>query len=121
MIPRPALTTISTVTRTVRPRRQPRQSRRTRTSGPPAQLEVFILRSCEADPKEREEWIAQHGREFDVMICFPKLVSTGLDLFDKVQCGHNYNCIVFYETGYKLNDMRQSVPPAWRIGQPRDC
>ena len=55
------------------------------------------------------------------MICFPKLVSTGLDLFSKVQGGHNYNCIVFYETGYKLNDMRQAARRAWRIGQPRDC
>ena len=62
-----------------------------------------------------------NGREFDVMICFPKLVSTGLDLFSKVQGGHNYNCIVFYETGYKLNDMRQAARRAWRIGQPRDC
>jgi hypothetical protein len=57
----------------------------------------------------------------DVMICFPKLVSTGLDLFSKVQGGHNYNCIVFYETGYKLNDMRQAARRAWRIGQPKDC
>ena len=46
---------------------------------------------------------------------------TGLDLFSKVQGGHNYNCIVFYETGYKLNDMRQAARRAWRIGQPRDC
>ena len=63
----------------------------------------------------------KHGREFDVMICFPQLVSTGLDLFSKVQGGHNYNCIVFYETGYKLNEMRQAARRAWRIGQPRDC
>ena len=63
----------------------------------------------------------RHGREFDVMICFPKLVCTGLDLFSKVQGGHNYNCIVFYETGYKLNEMRQAARRAWRIGQPRDC
>jgi hypothetical protein len=55
------------------------------------------------------------------MICFPKLVSTGLDLFSKVQGGHNYNCIIFYETGYSLNDMRQAARRAWRIGQPRDC
>ena len=48
-------------------------------------------------------------------------MSTGLDLFSKVQGGHNYNCIVFYETGYKLNVMRQAARRAWRIGQPRDC
>jgi Type III restriction enzyme, res subunit len=86
-----------------------------------AGLKVGIMRADDVEPKEREEWIARHGREFDVMICFPKLVSTGLDLFSKVQGGHNYNCIVFYETGYKLNEMRQAARRAWRIGQPRDC
>src|SRR6185437_5018806 len=84
-------------------------------------LKVGLLKSGDVDPKEREEWIAAHGREFDVMMCFPKMVSTGLDLFSKAQGGHNYNAIVFYETGYKLNDMRQAARRAWRIGQPRDC
>ncbi len=84
-------------------------------------LKVGIMRADDVEPKEREEWIARHGREFDVMICFPKRVSTGLDLFSKVQGGHNYNCIVFYETGYKLNEMRQAARRSWRIGQPRDC
>jgi hypothetical protein len=69
-------------------------------------LKVGIMRADDVEPKEREEWIAKHGREFDVMICSPQLVSTGLDLFSKVQGGHNYNCFVFYETGYKLNEMR---------------
>ena len=84
-------------------------------------LKVGVMRADDVEPKEREEWISKHGREYDVMICFPKLVSTGLDLFSKVQGGHNYNCIVFYETGYKLNEMRQAARRAWRIGQPRDC
>ncbi len=56
--------------------------------------------------------------EFDVMICFPQLVSTGLDLFSKEQGGHNFNCIVFYETGYKLNMMRQAARRAFRL-KPR--
>ncbi len=59
-----------------------------------------MLRSGDVDPKEREDWITQHGREFDVMISHPKLVSTGLDLFSKAQGGHNYSTIIFYETGY---------------------
>ncbi len=84
-------------------------------------LQVGIMRSEDVPPKEREAWIAEHGREYDVMICFPKLVSTGLDLFSKAAGGHNFNCIVFYETGYKLNEMRQAARRAWRIGQPRDC
>ena len=86
-----------------------------------AGLKVGIMKATDVEPKEREEWIMKHGRDFDVMICFPQLVSTGLDLFSKVQGGHNYNCIVFYETGYKLNMMRQAARRAWRIGQPRDC
>ena len=84
-------------------------------------LKVGILRSGDVNPKEREDWIAQNGRAFDVMICHPKLVSTGLDLFSKVQGGHNYNAIVFYQTGYNLFEMRQAARRAWRIGQPRDC
>jgi clan AA aspartic protease (TIGR02281 family) len=84
-------------------------------------LTVGVLRSGDVDPKEREDWIAQHGREFDVMLSHPKLVSTGLDLFSKVQGGHNYATIVFYETGYNLFDMRQAARRAWRIGQPKDC
>ena len=86
-----------------------------------AGLKVGIMRADDVEPKEREEWIAKHGRNFDVMICFPQLVSTGLDPFSKVQGGHNYDCIVFYETRYKLNMMRQAARRAWRIGQPRDC
>ena len=84
-------------------------------------LRVGILRSGDVDPKEREDWIARHGRAFDVMISHPQLVSTGLDLFSKAQGGHNYATLVFYETGYNLFTMRQAARRAWRIGQPRDC
>ena len=84
-------------------------------------LKVGVLRSGDVDPKEREDWIARHGREFDVMISHPQLVSTGLDLFSKAPGGHNYATLVFYETGYNLFTMRQAARRAWRIGQPRDC
>lgn len=84
-------------------------------------LKVGIMRSGDVGPKEREDWIAEHGREFDVMICHPKLVSTGLDLFSKAPGGHNFNVLVFYQTGYNLFDMRQAARRAWRIGQPKDC
>ncbi len=82
-------------------------------------LRVGILRAGDVDPKEREEWIIANGREFDVMISHPQLVSTGLDLFTKT--GHNYSTIVFYETGYNLFTMRQASRRSWRIGQRRDC
>jgi hypothetical protein len=84
-------------------------------------LNVGVLRSGDVDPKEREEWIARHGRRFDVVLSHPQLVSTGLDLFSKAPGGHNYATIVFYETGYNLFTMRQAARRAWRIGQPRDC
>jgi superfamily II DNA or RNA helicase len=84
-------------------------------------LKVGVLRSGDVDPKAREDWIAKHGREFDVMISHPKLVSTGLDLFSKAQGGHNYSTIVFYQTGYNLFDLRQAARRAWRIGQPKGC
>lgn len=84
-------------------------------------LRVGILRADDVEPMEREDWIAKHGREFDVMISHPQLVSTGLDLFVKRQGGHNYSTLVFYETGYNLNTMRQAARRAWRIGQPLDC
>jgi hypothetical protein len=84
-------------------------------------LKVGILRSTDVEPIDREEWIAAHGREYDVMISHPQLVSTGLDLFSKEPGGHNYSTLVFYETGYNLFTMRQAARRAWRIGQPRDC
>lgn len=84
-------------------------------------LKVGVLRSGDVDPIEREEWIAQNGRKYDVMLSYPSLVSTGLDLFSKAEGGHNYSTLVFYETGYNLFTMRQAARRAWRIGQPRDC
>ena len=35
-------------------------------------LKVGILRSDDVEPIEREEWIAKHGREFDVVISHPQ-------------------------------------------------
>jgi hypothetical protein len=84
-------------------------------------LKVGILRADTVDPIEREQWIEQNGRDYDVMISHPQLVSTGLDLFSKKLGGHNYSTIVFYETGYNLFTMRQAARRAWRIGQPLDC
>lgn len=82
-------------------------------------LKVGILKSEDVTPIEREEWIAKQGRDFDVMISHPQLVSTGLDLFKKGN--HNYSTLVFYQTGYNLFTMRQAARRAWRIGQPLDC
>jgi hypothetical protein len=68
----------------------------------------------------REEWIAQHAPSLDVMVSHPRLVETGLDLFDK-NGGHNFPTICFYETGYNLFTLRQAARRSWRIGQKEDC
>ena len=50
----------------------------------------------------------------------PKLVETGLDLFDKGGV-YNFPTLIFYQTGYNLFTMRQASRRAWRIGQRKDC
>jgi hypothetical protein len=84
-------------------------------------LRVGVLRADTCQPIEREAWIEQNGRDYDVMLSHPELVKTGLDLFSKNQGGHNYPTIVFYETGYNIFTMRQAARRSWRIGQPCDC
>ena len=84
-----------------------------------AGLKVGVLRSDDVEPIDREEWITKQGKDFDVMISHPQLVSTGLDLFKLGN--HNYSTLVFYQTGYNLFTMRQAARRAWRIGQPLDC
>ena len=84
-------------------------------------LKVGILRADTVEPIDREQWIEENGRDYDVMLSHPELVKTGLDLFSKAQGGHNYPTIIFYETGYNLFTMRQAARRAWRIGQPCDC
>ena len=65
---------------------------------------------------EREEWIAEHAPQLDVVISHPRLVETGLDLFDKGG-RHNFPTLCFYETGYNLFTLRQASRRSWRIGQ----
>jgi hypothetical protein len=68
----------------------------------------------------REEWIAEHGTDADVMISHPKLVETGLDLFDK-NGNHNFSTLIFYEMGYNPFTLRQASRRSWRIGQTARC
>jgi hypothetical protein len=55
-----------------------------------------------------------------VVLSHPKLVETGLDLFDKGG-SYNFPTLIFYQTGYNLFTMRQANRRAWRIGQRKDC
>ena len=82
-------------------------------------LQVGVLRSSVA-LASREEWIAKHAPDLDVVISHPKLVETGLDLFDK-EGRHNFPTICFYETGYNLFTLRQASRRSWRIGQKEKC
>jgi hypothetical protein len=84
-----------------------------------AGLKVEVLRAS-VPLAQREDWIAQHAPKLDVIISHPRLVETGLDLFDKAG-RHNFPTITFYETGYNLFTLRQASRRAWRIGQTQPC
>jgi hypothetical protein len=82
-------------------------------------LTCEILRSKSVPTDKREAWIYKHGKS-DVIISHPALVQTGLDLFD-VGGNHNFATLIFYETGYQLDTLRQAACRAHRIGQTLDC
>lgn len=64
--------------------------------------------------REREAWINGLKEEaIDVLICNPKLVETGLDLFD-------YTTIVFYQMDYYIQTVRQASRRSYRLGQTKD-
>jgi hypothetical protein len=82
-------------------------------------LRVGVLRAS-VELAKREEWIARNGKDVDVVLSHPKLVETGLDLFDKGG-NHNFCTLIFYQTGYNLFTLRQASRRSWRIGQEKDC
>lgn len=82
-------------------------------------LRAETLRAS-VEPQRREAWIAKHAPGKDVIISHPKLVETGLDLFDKGG-KHNFPTLIFYETGYNLFTLRQAARRSWRIGQKKAC
>jgi hypothetical protein len=62
---------------------------------------------------KREAWYREQLRRgVDVALCHPKIVETGLDLFE-------FPAILFHETGYSLHTLRQASRRSWRIGQRR--
>ena len=65
-------------------------------------------------PEKREEWIQEKVNSgTDVVIANPKLVQTGLDLYD-------FPTLVYYQTGYSIFNLRQASRRSWRIGQDKD-
>ncbi|HWE35045.1 MAG TPA: hypothetical protein VG406_00620 [Isosphaeraceae bacterium] len=83
-------------------------------------LTAKVLSADTVDPRDREAWIAANGPGTDVIISHPRLVSTGLDFFDAAGT-FNFCTIVFYQSSYEVNLMRQASRRHWRIGQPREC
>jgi hypothetical protein len=79
------------------------------------------MRSKSVKARDRLDWIKKEGKRADVVISHPQLVQTGLDFFGKGDMKHNFNSIVFYQTGYNPFTMQQAARRAWRIGQTKDC
>jgi len=84
-----------------------------------AGLKVAVLRS-KVKLNQREAWIREHAPDCDVCISHPKLVETGLDLFDKGGA-YNFPTLIFYETPVSLFTLRQASRRHWRIAQPLPC
>jgi hypothetical protein len=82
-------------------------------------LDVRILRSTSVPSAEREEWIRANAKA-NVVISNPALVKTGLDLFDR-SGSYNFSTLIFYQTGYQLDTLRQAAARSNRIGQWLDC
>lgn len=64
---------------------------------------------------EREAWIAERVREgIEVLLTHPALCATGLDLL-------SFPTMYFYQTGHRVNIVRQASRRHWRIGQSNSC
>jgi len=75
-------------------------------------IDTEILRASVA-PEKREECIRKKvDSGTDVVIANPKLVQTGLDLYDFPE-------LTFYQTGYSIFTLRQASRRSWGIGQKR--
>ena len=73
-------------------------------------IRVAVL-TTEVAPELREAWYErQLHAGVQVVICHPRLVQTGLDLWA-------FSDIFFAETGYSIYTLRQASRRSWRIGQ----
>lgn len=85
----------------------PRLEKITRARG----FNPMVLRSEKVKPENREEWIAKGiTAGHDVLICHPRVVETGLDLYA-------FPKIVWLNTGTSLFPVRQASRRSYRIGQ----
>ena len=65
-------------------------------------------------PERREEWLGKkmEKEDYDCLVCNPRLVQTGLDLYE-------FPTIIFFQTGYSVFTLRQASRRSWRIGQEK--
>lgn len=78
-----------------------------------AGIKVAVLQSSHPKQEEREAWIQKQVADgVQVIISHPKLVATGLDLYE-------FPTIIFYQTGTSVYQLRQASRRSWRIGQTR--
>ncbi len=70
--------------------------------------------SFDNKPAMREEWIAQHEHEFDVLLVNPRKVMTGLDLL-------GFPTLIFYQIGMSTHVLRQAGARARRPSQTQAC
>lgn len=65
-------------------------------------------------PEAREDWIAKHIHEIDVLVVHPKRVMTGLDLVQ-------FPSLMWYQVGYSTHVLRQASARARRPTQTQAC
>ncbi|MBW1953975.1 MAG: DEAD/DEAH box helicase, partial [Deltaproteobacteria bacterium] len=70
----------------------------------------LILRAGNPESAKRESWIKARVGQYQVMICNPNLIKTGLDLIE-------FPTLIFFQTGYSIYTLRQASRRSWRIGQ----
>ena len=88
---------------------------RTRKILEDAGLKVAVLKANTVDVRDRARWISEQVAEgIDVLVCHPKLVQTGMDLYA-------FPSIVWFETEYSTYVMGQASKRAFRVGQTQDC
>lgn len=76
-----------------------------------AGLRVGVL-PASIPPRRRERWLSANIPRLDVLITNPRLVETGLDLYD-------FATIVWVEIDYSLYTMWQACRRVWRLGQTK--
>ncbi len=79
-----------------------------------AGINPLVMYGHQIPPEKREEWLNKKMKEgeYDCLVCNPRLVQTGLDLY-------YFPTIIFFQTGYSVFTLRQASRRSWRIGQEK--